>query len=272
MLETWWPVVGAAAAAGASARWNWWRPLAEGIPALMYHKIGEPPRGSRIGKLWVTADDFRWQMEYLLRHGYTPMLFRELAEAEDGRRGLPARPALVTFDDGYANNFELAYPVLRELGVKANIFLVYETIDRHNAWHDPATEPWLRMLSWAQVREMQDSGLVEFGSHTMRHRHLPSIPLEEARWELTESKLRLEEKLGRTMIGFAYPYGGGAYAPAVRAAARAAGYRYDFGIRQGISPWPWDAGRDGALKRLLIRGDDDRFDFHLNVTRGKSRF
>lgn len=260
----------AAGAAAISARWNWWRPRKTGIPTLMYHKIGDYPEGSRLQKLWVTADDFRKQLAYLKRHGYTSMTFSELRDAELGGT-MPAKPVLITFDDGYANNYESAFPLLKESGMKGNIFLVYETMDRHNAWHDPATEPWLRMLTWAQIGEMQASGLVEFGSHTMKHRNLSEITLDDARWELEESKKRLEEKLGREMVGFAYPYGAGAYKPEVRRLARAAGYRYDFGIKQGISPLPW-APDSGPLKRLLIRGDDTLWDFHINMTRGRSRF
>lgn len=262
---------GLAAFLGVSARWNWWRLPAGGLGILMYHKIGRPPAGSRLKNLWVDAEEFRWQMEYLLRRGYTPLLFSELDEIRTGARPLPRRPVLVTFDDGYANNYEEAFPVLRALGVKANIFLVYETLDRHNAWHDPGTEPWLRMLTWKQVREMLAGGLLEFGSHTMRHRNLASIPIEEADWEMRESRLRLEAKLGRPVLAFAYPYGAGAYAPPVRAAALRAGYRFDCGIRQGYAPWPWNPSM-GPLRRLFIRGDDTRFDFHLNLSRGKARF
>lgn len=267
--------LGAAAVLGAafSARWNWWRPRARGIASLMYHKIGDYPPGSRLQKLWVTAEDFRSQLAYLRDRGWTSMLFSELADAEAGKIPMPDKPVLITFDDGYANNYELAFPLLREFKAKANIFLVYETMERHNAWHDPAAEPWLRMLTWAQIHEMRDCGLVEFGSHTMRHRNLAQISLEDAGWEIRESKRRLEqeEAVGRPMLGFAYPYGAGAYVPEVRRLAREAGYKYDFGIKQGISPWPWD--RDaGPLKRLLIRGDDLLLDFHINMTKGRSRF
>jgi peptidoglycan/xylan/chitin deacetylase (PgdA/CDA1 family) len=104
----------------------------------------------------------------------------------------------------------------------------------------------------------------------MRHPNLARAPLVEARWELRESKKRLEDKLGREMLGFAYPYGAGAFVPEVRRLAREAGYRYDFSIKQGISPWPWDP-ESGPLKRLLVRGDDYMLDFHLNLTRGKAR-
>jgi peptidoglycan/xylan/chitin deacetylase (PgdA/CDA1 family) len=264
----------AAAAAGAlgfSARWNWWRPAAKGMPVLMYHKIGDCPPGSRLRKLWVTAAAFRRQLRYLKDHDYSPITFSDWRDAEEGGKELPERPVLITFDDGYANNYESAFPLLKEFGMKGNVFLVYETIEKHNAWHDPASEPWLRMLTWAQVLEMQASGLVEFGSHTMKHRNLAAIPIEDARWELEESKRRLEDKLGREMLGFAYPYGAGAYRPEVRQEARRAGYRYDFGVKQGISPLPWTP-EAGPLKRLLIRGDDNGLDFHLNMTRGKSRF
>ncbi|MEK9145816.1 MAG: polysaccharide deacetylase family protein, partial [Elusimicrobiota bacterium] len=191
--------------------------------------------------------------------------------AAAGEKSLPENPVLITFDDGYANNYETAFPVLQELKVKANVFLVFETLGRHNAWHAPSTEPWQRMLDLAQVERMQDSGLVEFGSHTMTHKDLAAIPLEEVRWELRESKKRLEEALGRPVTAFAYPYGAGAFKPEVRAAVLEAGYLHDFSVRQGIAPRPWEPGL-GPIARLLIRGDDNRFDFHLNLTRGKSRF
>jgi len=190
--------VGALAAAGASARWNWWRPaVTGGMPTLMYHKIGDYPPGSELKKLWVATADFRRQLQYLKDHGYTSINFVDWRDAEKSVKPLPAKPVLITFDDGYMNNYELAYPLLREFGMKGCVFLVYEMMDQHNAWHDPASEPWLKMLTWAQIKEMQDSGVIEFGSHTMKHRNLAALPLDEVRWELTESKKRLEDKLGR---------------------------------------------------------------------------
>ena len=270
MIETL-SVLGGCVALGASARWNWWRPKVTGLPTLMYHKIGDYPKGSQLKKLWVKTSDFREQLEYLKSHGYTSIHFSQWRDVQSGRSSMPPNPVLITFDDGYANNYELAYPILKEMSMKANIFLVYETMEHHNAWHNPATEPWLRMLTWGQIQEMQDSGVIEFGSHTMRHRNLAATALDDVRWELVESKKRLEDKLGREMVGFAYPYGAGAYVPEVRRLAREAGYVYDFGIKQGISPLAWKP-EAGPLKRLLIRGDDTMFDFHLNMTRGKARF
>ena len=65
-----------------------------------------------------------------------------------------------------------------ELRMKALIFLVHESLEKHNHWHDPAREPWQRMLTWAQIREMSESGLVDFANHTMNHAHLTHVPLE----------------------------------------------------------------------------------------------
>lgn len=262
----------AAAAAGASARWNWWRPVVDGgLPALMYHKIGEAPPGSKLAKLWVSAADFRAQLEHLRDGGYAAIGLSDWRDAETGVKPLPEKPVLITFDDGYMNNYEAAYPLLREFGMKGVVFLVHEAVGRHNGWENPALEPWLKMLTWAQVKEMQDSGVIEFGSHGMRHRNLAETPLDEARWEAAESKLRLEEKLGREVLGFAYPYGAGAFLPEVRAAVLQAGYRFDFSIKQGISRLPWNRER-GPVRRLLIRGDDSMLDFRLNLTRGRARF
>ncbi len=264
-------IAGTAAVVGVSARWNWWRPIVTGgIPALMYHKIGAAPPSSELRKLWVLPDDFRRHLAYMKTHGYTSIVFSDWINAAKGIRPLPDKPVLITFDDGYMNNYDLAYPLLREFGMKGCVFLVHETIDKHNAWHDPTTEPWVKMLTWSQISEMKNSGIFEFGSHTMSHRNLAALTPEEVRWEVAESKKRLEERLDDDVVAFAYPYGSGAYAPEVRAAVTAAGYRFDFGIKQGICPRTY-VQELGPLKRLLIRGDETILDLHLNMTRGRGR-
>ncbi|OGR58074.1 MAG: hypothetical protein A2X36_16245 [Elusimicrobia bacterium GWA2_69_24] len=265
-----WAALAAGAAAAASARWNWWRPKAPGVPILMYHMVGDPAPGSVHPKLWVRVADFRWQLRHLLDSGRTPLFFSELQAVLEGKAPLPPRPVLVTFDDGTADVFEKAFPVLRELGVKANVFLVCGAVGKHTAWEDPSRHPWQRLMDWEQVRALRDSGLVEFGSHSMTHPDLAALPEEEVFWQAAESKSRLEARLERPVPAFAYPYGSGARAEAVRAQVRKAGYRFDCGIRQGICPWPWDP-EGAAMPRLLVRGDDFRLDFRLNLSRGRAR-
>lgn len=260
-------LLGAAAVAGFSARWNWWRAKVDGIPVLMYHRVGEPPAGSGLRKLWVRTEDFRSQLAHLLAAGYQPVFASQLADSES----LPANPVVVTFDDGTADNIENAFPILEALGVKATIFLVPEWMGRRNGWEDPRLEAWQRTLSWDQARRLLASGLVEFGSHSMTHPDLRRLNDEDLAWELGESKRRIERELGRRAGAFAYPFGAGAFDPRVRAAVIAAGYACDFGVKQGLAPRGWKADQ-GPLKRLLVRRDDWMLDFRLNVTRGKARF
>jgi peptidoglycan/xylan/chitin deacetylase (PgdA/CDA1 family) len=117
---------------------------------------------------------------------------------------------------------------------------------------------------------MQDSGLIEFGSHTMSHPKLTTISPEERRRQLIESKNCLEKALGREVLAFAYPYGDGAGVAEIRADVRAAGYRYDLGIEQGISLLPWDF-KAGPIKRLYVARRDGLYDFHLHLTRGAAQ-
>lgn len=256
----------------ASLRWNWWRRRVDGVPVLMYHKFGDPPPGARFKGIWTSAADFRRQLAYLKSRGYEALTMTELREAECGRRPMSAHPVLLTIDDGYADNHAVAFPILKELSVKANIFLVHDAVGRDNAFdapHEPDAPP-LPMLTWEQIREMQDSGLVEFGSHTLTHRDLLELPRDEARREISGSKKLLEDKLGREVVGFAYPRGEGAGDPAVRALVREAGYRYDYSTVKGITPRPWDPDA-GPLMRVEPVSGIGLLDFHLLLTRGRTR-
>ena len=261
-----WGGLAAVAAAAASARWNWWRPKAAGVPVLMYHRVGAPPPGSRLAKLWVAPADFRRQLEAALALGYEPVFASRLAEPAS----LPPKALAVTFDDGTEDNYTEAFPILKDLGVKATVFLVAGWMGRRNGWEDPALEPWQRTLTWEQVRSMQGSGLVEFGSHTMTHPDLRGLEDEPLAYELRESKRRLETELGRRVDAFAYPFGAGAYDARVRAAVLAAGYSCDFGVKQGLAAPGWTPAA-GPMKRLLVRRDDTLLDLRLNLSRGKAR-
>lgn len=253
-----------------SARWTWWRPLKPGLSVLCYHKVGLPPRGSQLGELWVSPGKFRAQVKYLLDNGFSTLLFSDLKKIHDSGAQLPAKAVLITFDDGYENNYLYAWPILRELGAKANIFVVFDTMGKVNLWHDPAAEAWVNMAAPGQLKEMQDSGVIEYGSHTMSHPRLSGLKPGDAAWEIAESKRQLEAVFGREICAFAYPYGDGAYIPAIREKALEAGYTFDFSFRQGKTPWPWDRN-NSAIDRLFIRGGDNTWDLALQLSRGSSR-
>ena len=263
-------IAAAIAGAGLSARWNWWRPKKTGIPVLMYHKVGNPPAGSKLQKLWVSAEMFEKQMSYLQANGFTPIIFKDLYAAWDGKKLLPANPVLITFDDGYANNFEVAFPILKRFGYPATLFVVVQTVGWENAWHDPKTETRIPMISWSQLKELKQAGW-EIGSHTMNHPNLQRIELKEVQKEMEKSRAVIGEFLGENPDTFAYPYGSGEDVPAIREKAKAAGYRVAVGVHAGL--WNENQIRDSRynLPRVFVRGDETMFDFHLQLTRGQSR-
>jgi len=257
-------------ALAVSARWTWWRSSIPGLRVLCYHKIGTPPRDSALKELWVSPKHFRAQVKYLLDQGYTTLFFSDLLKAFKENTPLPEKCVLITFDDGYENNYLHAWPILRDLGAKGNIFVVYNTIGKANLWHNPASEPWVNMATLEQLREMQASGVIEYGSHTMSHPHLSALSLDDAAWEMAESRRQLEAAFGKPFCAFAYPYGDGAYSPEIRKKALDAGYTFDFSFRQGKTPWPWDRANN-TIDRLFIRGGDTIWDLALQLTRGFSR-
>ncbi|MEW6096174.1 MAG: polysaccharide deacetylase family protein [bacterium] len=232
-----------------SCRWNWWRRNKQGIPILMYHNIGIPPKKEKNKKLWVSAKKFSHQMAYLKKHGYNSITFEELKKGF-----LPHNPVIITFDDGAENNYTQAFPILKEYNLRACIFLPTQRYD----------------LSMEQIKEMQAYG-IEFGAHTQTHPNLVQmIGDERIKEEIEGCKKILEERLNTKIITFAYPYGQGVYDEKIKQMVKGAGYTIACGIKQGkvnlpVTDWY-------SLRRLLVRGDDLMVDFILNLKKGRSRF
>lgn len=230
----------------------------------MYHKIGEPPRDSKIKKLWVSQKQFEKHLAYLKKRGYTSVTFEDIAR----NNALPSKPVIITFDDGYENNFTSALPLLQRYGFRAVFFIVHEAIGRDNFWHNPDTEKRISMMKPAQLQQLVSEGH-EIASHTCSHPGFETIDRVRIQHELTASKQALEKITEKKVVTFAYPYGTGAFVPSIQEMVKKAQYRYACSIRQGKGDLKKHAL---CLKRLLIRGDDTMFDFYLNLTRGKSRF
>jgi peptidoglycan/xylan/chitin deacetylase (PgdA/CDA1 family) len=188
----------------------------------MYHRIdalrpGLPPITRA---LTVDPATFAREMQYLAAHGYHTLDMRELyCGLEQGCR-LPARPVVVTFDDGYRDVLVHAAPVLHRLGQHATMFVITGRV----SGPDPS------FLRWRDLLSLERLG-VEIGSHTVTHADLPALPAAQARLELVDSRLALERRLGRPVQWLAYPYGH--TDAAVVALARAAGYVLGLTTRSG---------------------------------------
>ena len=190
-----------------------------GVPVLNYHQV-EQKNGNPL-TLW--PDQFEAQMAYLADEGYTTITIDEMMDALENGAPLPEKPVIITFDDGYADNYEYAYPILKKYGFKATIFLIYDF-----------TNAYPNYLTWEQIDEMKQSGLIRFESHTMTHANLAELDsADELRHEIADSHDLLSEKIGYDMHYIAYP--GGRVNPEIEEITRAAGYRGGFTVHYGLS-------------------------------------
>jgi peptidoglycan/xylan/chitin deacetylase (PgdA/CDA1 family) len=128
---------------------------------------------------------------------------------------------VLTFDDGYADFYSEALPVLRKHGFTATLYVTSAYVGATSRWLAREGESQRRLVSWEQLAEICDSG-IECGAHSRRHPHLDTLPLEVAREEIGRSKHELEDGLGRRVASFAYPYGH--YDRRVRDLVQMAGY------------------------------------------------
>jgi len=165
-------------------------------PILMYHSV--TPDAQPQNRLAVSVKAFEHQMHFLRAHHYTILPLSTLARLISENKKLPPRTITVTFDDGYKDNYTYAFPVLRKYNIPATIFLIVNEIER----------PEGDRLSWLNIRIMQASGLITFGSHTLTHPYLTEITSEAIlKKEIFDSKKILEERLGRKVDIFCYPNG-----------------------------------------------------------------
>ena len=210
------------------------------VPILTYHYIRvNPDRYDRMGfALSVTPTDFAAQMDWLGGDGYHPITTEDLYAFLSGARGLPSKPVILTFDDGYADFYTTALPILRSHGFKAVAYIVSGFVDRPG------------YMTSAEIREADQSG-IEIGSHTVNHPNLARMSLASVRAEVVGSKGYLEQLLGHSVTSFCYP--SGKYTSAVAWEVAAAGYHDATTTRFGFSHM---LGDRYAWTRLRVSGGE----------------
>lgn len=166
------------------------------VPILMYHyiRINPEPRDWMGFRLSVKPSDFAAQMDWLARSGYHPVTTLDLINYLSGARGLPSRPIVLTFDDGYADFYTTAVPILRQHDFTAVAYVVSGFIDQPG------------YMSVGQIRALQAAGF-EIGSHTVHHVNLTAQSADRLSYELATSKQALEGLLGHPVTAFCYPSG-----------------------------------------------------------------
>ncbi|HTY06951.1 MAG TPA: polysaccharide deacetylase family protein [Gemmatimonadales bacterium] len=230
-------------------------------PVLCYHRVGGP---LELGVTRVSPKTFARQMHALARAGWSTLTLGQFAAAaaagSDSAHPTPHSAFLLTFDDGYAELAEHAYPVLREVGFTATTFLITDFVGRPNAWDIQYTRRPLTHLDWTSIEGWRARGL-EFASHTATHPRLTWADDPRVADELGRSRRTLVERLGpESGAAVAYPFG--AVDDRVARAAGAAGYALGFGGVRGI---PGDALRVPRVPVYLWDSWDVPFGLRADV-------
>jgi peptidoglycan/xylan/chitin deacetylase (PgdA/CDA1 family) len=172
------------------------------ISILTYHALDDS--GSIVS---TSPGVFQAQMRYLSEAGFNVVSFGEVVAHLNEGRPLPARTVAISFDDGYKSVYTEAFPVLRQYGFTATVFLIADYCGKYNDW--PGNLPSLKrlpLLSWSEIKEMQKYG-IEFGAHTMTHPDLTRLAEWRVDYEMRQSKCTIQDHLGEEVVVFAYPYG-----------------------------------------------------------------
>lgn len=214
-----------------------------GSLVLMYHRMGIPLVRSIVRGQYVMPVSLRRQVTQLSSAGYSSLPLRDMLSSPEGFTGHFS----MTFDDGYASVMRLAYPVLARLQTPATIFMVADAIGKTNEWDVRIGDRTEKMLALPDLRELAGAGF-EIGSHTMNHAHLTELSDADLKSELVDSRKLLEDLLGQSVTGFAYPYG--EWDERVRAAVIDAGYDYAVITTRGAVTREMDVF---AIPRINVR-------------------
>jgi peptidoglycan/xylan/chitin deacetylase (PgdA/CDA1 family) len=218
-----------------------------GTPILMYHGFAD---GDEPGSRYILpARRFEAQLRMLRRLRFRVISFGEhVARLREG--ALSRRTAVITIDDGYLDNLEIAYPILRHFDVPATLFMVSGRIGGVNDWDTKGELAGRRLLGGDELRKIAAGG-IEIGAHTRSHPNLPVLDAVQVGAEIAGSKADLEAELESRVDLFAYPYG--RHDEQAVSAVRRAGFYAACTTRPGLSSLGCDPF---LIERIEVRGDD----------------
>ena len=224
------------------------------IPILMYHMVRET-EDAKEKRYCCHPTAFKKQMAYLKRAGYLVVGLDDLIDSIINGTTPPQKSIAITFDDAFADNYENAFPVLKEYGFPATIFVVSQLVGRTNEWMHNNGYPQRKLLGWSRLKEISANGIT-IGSHTRTHPSLIDIEVGSARQEILNSKSELEDALGRPVSFFAYPYG--RFNENVEKCVVEAGYLGACSTRSGFNS---EHANPFALRRIEVYGTDTLWNF-----------
>ncbi|QHI71800.1 polysaccharide deacetylase family protein [Aminipila terrae] len=241
------------------------------VPILMYHHfVEEKPLNGRMDAT-ITKDKLQEDMRYLEENEYTPLLPQDLKAITEGRMKMPEKPVIITFDDGYESAYTVAYPILKETGMKATVFVIVGSVE------NPRKNE-IKKLNWAEMKEMYDSGVFDIQSHSY-NLHNQNLKGQYMRFlvngiqrgliecraqydmrveeDIVKSIDTIEENVGNKVICYSYPYG--AYEEWGKDLLRKNGILFGFGTTYGAGDFKgnlyylnrFSVGMDTDLSKIL---------------------
>ena len=205
------------------------------VPILMYHHIDY---GGRDSSLSVSPDNFQLQMRFLSQYDYNVISLAGLVQAKLNKEKLPRNTVVVTFDDGYEDNYTFAYPVLKKYQLPATIFVIVDAIDEAG------------YLKQRQLKEMLASGIITIGSHTLSGEYLPGQTKGKLKQQVESSKQILKAKLSEDIEFFCYPIGG--FTSQIQELLKKSGYLAACTTNRGTAQTPLN-NDIYAFKRIKIK-------------------
>ncbi len=242
------------------------------MPILMYHSVLDNPK--RVGKYVILPAELEKDLIYIRDHGYTTVTPKDLIAYRENKAKLPEKPIMLTFDDGYYNNYTYLFPLLKKYNMKAVLSVVGTYTDAYSKEGEVLNNNYSH-ATWEQLKEMQQSGLVEIGSHSYnmhdwatRHGVLRNKGEDLAYYQnilqddLHKMQETLLQKTGVTATVFAYPFG--SVNKESREVVESMGFQVTLGCEEGMNFLNSKSSMKD-LKRYNRDGKANRTDFFARI-------
>jgi len=214
------------------------------VPILTYHAIGYGE-----GSFFVTPENFSKQMEYIKKNGYEVITLDELVKGIQSNKHFKKNKVVITFDDGYQDNFKYAYPILTEFHYPATIFLITDYMGKEKGF-----------LGWDEIRIMSKNN-ISFGGHTKNHFYLGIVENNTvAQEQIAGSKRAVEQEIHQPSDYFCYP--GGGFNEKIKQLVAQAGYKGACATNRGFAHFNSDVYE---LKRIKVTNSDGNKPFSFWV-------
>lgn len=224
------------------------------IAILMYHMVCET-ENAKEKRYCCHPYAFKQQMAHLKKVGYQVIGLDDLINSIKKGTTLPEKSIAITFDDGFADNYDNAFPLLRAYGFPATMFVVSRLAGRTNEWMQEEEFPARKLLGWKELKEISENGIT-IGSHTTSHASLIDVEKKSAMHEIINSKSEIEDELGKPARYFAYPYG--RFNQQIEELVAEAGYLGACSTRSGFNS---EGTNPFALRRIEVYGTDTLWNF-----------